>query len=109
MSDLENLQCRYCLDNNNDEFELIMPCNCTTPVHKECLIRWVSQRLNNINVSYLNCEICNSTYNLEYLPIIINEISNLDSNEFERYKSDFLCNLIIFSVFFLILFFYFFY
>lgn len=109
MSDLENLQCRYCLDDNNDEFELIMPCNCTTPVHKECLIRWVSQRLNNVNVSYLNCEICNSTYNLEYLPIIINEISNLDSNEFERLKSDFLCNLIIFSVFFSILYFYFFY
>lgn len=32
MSDLENLQCRYCLDNNNYEFELIMACNCTTPV-----------------------------------------------------------------------------
>ena len=110
MSDLENVQCRYCYDNNNNDFELIMPCNCSTPVHKECLIRWVFQRLNNINVSYLNSEVCNSTYNIEYLPIIIDEISNIDYNEFERFKSDFLCNLIIFLVlFFLILFFYLFY
>ena len=101
MSDLENLQCRYCLDTNDNDFGFIMPCNCSTPVHKECLIRWIYHRINNRNLNNLNCEICNSTYSLEYLAIIIEELNNPESNQFERLKHEILCYLITFIFLFI--------
>jgi len=58
------MQCRYCLETAN---EFIFPCRCKTPVHQECLMKWlkVSRRST--------CEICNEPW-----PEIIWQIEKLE-------------------------------
>ena len=57
--------CRYCFENNDKD--LLIACNCTTPVHKECLKEWILKRpLGNdqerTKENLDKCEICNSKY-----------------------------------------------
>lgn len=57
--------CRYCYENNDKD--LLITCNCTTPVHKECLKEWILKRPFNrgqerTKENLEKCEICNSKY-----------------------------------------------
>ena len=47
------MQCRYCLEETNP---LVFPCDCKTPVHPKCLLKWrsVSNRTE--------CEICQTSW-----------------------------------------------
>lgn len=47
------IECKYCFTECNDG---ITPCSCTTPVHKECLKRWLEESGSG------NCEICHTRY-----------------------------------------------
>lgn len=47
------MMCKYCLSECSHG---IYPCNCTTPVHKECLRKWLIHK--DIN----ECEICHAEY-----------------------------------------------
>ena len=47
------MQCRYCLETAN---EFIFPCRCKTPVHQECLMKWL--KINRRST----CEICNEPW-----------------------------------------------
>ena len=58
------MQCRYCLE-TADEF--IFPCRCKTPVHQECLMKWL--KINRRPT----CEICNEPW-----PEIIWQIEKLE-------------------------------
>lgn len=53
--------CRYCFEgeeeNNYLLNKLIFPCDCNTPVHKNCIKKWIETSENN------NCEICKKEYN----------------------------------------------
>ena len=65
-------ECRICLENNGKE--LIYPCKCKFPVHRECLIKWLNSDANTIPN---RCEICRTNYNSDFV-IIINR--NIDRN-----------------------------
>ena len=69
-----NNECRICLENNDKE--LIYPCKCKFPVHKECLKLWLESD-NNSNPN--KCEICKTNYNSSFV-IIINRNNNLNNN-----------------------------
>jgi E3 ubiquitin-protein ligase DOA10 len=58
------MQCRYCLEQTNT---FIFPCKCKTPVHQECLMKWlhISKRQE--------CEIC-----LAKWPTIIKTVRRID-------------------------------
>lgn len=47
------MECRYCLESGG---ELITPCECKTPVHHICLVKWIETSHR------VNCEICNHTW-----------------------------------------------
>lgn len=71
-----NNECRICLENNDKE--LIYPCKCKFPVHKECLKLWLESD-NNSNPN--KCEICKTNYNSSFVIIINrNNNSNLNTN-----------------------------
>ena len=56
--------CRYCLSDENSE-DFITPCDCSTPVHKECLKKWYIVRQNK------SCEICHEMFDVQYKYIIV--------------------------------------
>jgi len=76
--------CRYCLEVNNKNS--ITPCNCTSPVHKSCLIEWLSKRQVNHNSNLeefkkklITCEICKEQFQISY--DIENRVSENRTNE----------------------------
>ena len=71
IKDITN-ECRICLENNGKE--LIYPCKCKFPVHRECLIKWLN---SDSNINPNKCEICKTNYNSDFV-IIINR--NIDRN-----------------------------
>ncbi len=69
-------ECRICLENN--EKELIYPCKCKFPVHRECLIKWLN---SDANTKPSKCEICRTNYNSDFVIIINRNIDrNIDRN-----------------------------
>lgn len=57
--------CRICLD-EDDQKDLISPCNCsgsTKYVHRDCLENWRATNINEDN--YKRCEICHFEYEME--------------------------------------------
>ena len=53
--------CRYCFEGEDEKNpllnQLIFPCDCNTPVHKDCIKQWIETSENNY------CEICKKNYN----------------------------------------------
>ena len=83
----EDLECRYCLD-DDIENNLINPCGCSTPVHKSCLTKWIIEKCkqNRNYLDSLKCEICN----LNFAPGIINKqemMQQLEQHEGETLQS----------------------
>ena len=76
-------ECRICLENNGKE--LIYPCECKFPVHRECLIMWLN---SDANTTPSKCEICKTNYNSDFV-IIINR--NIDRN-IDRNRSRYIIN-----------------
>ena len=54
--------CKYCLE---PEGALIRPCNCSNPVHKECLDTW--RKLNVGTKTFYVCEICDGTFKIRFI------------------------------------------
>jgi len=54
--------CKYCLES---EGTLVRLCNCTQPVHKECLDTW--RKLNVATKTFYVCEICNSIFKIRFI------------------------------------------
>ena len=52
----EDLICRYCFDTESNDNLFIYPCDCYTPVHRNCLKEWLKSSRRN------ECEICDSRY-----------------------------------------------
>ena len=55
--------CKYCLLYDNPE-DLIKPCECSNPVHKECLKRWYVLKKSE------SCEICHERFEVQYKYVI---------------------------------------
>lgn len=69
-------ECRICLENNGKE--LIYPCECKFPVHRECLLKWLN---SDANTTPNKCEICKTNYNSDFVIIINRNIDrNIDRN-----------------------------
>jgi len=60
-------QCRYCFEYIKPTKRLY-PCNCKTPVHYDCLLRWNKVR----NSNFTKCEICKYYYNSEWKNMLMN-------------------------------------
>lgn len=90
-TDSSNL-CRICYE---PVHELIQYCNCdgtTGNIHFECLKKWIIERDYN-----LECEICNSNYNL-ILTSKANYLSFTFSNNYARVTIIYICFLIFFFI-----------
>ena len=59
-SSSEDKICRYCLEECQDNNNLIKPCECQTMVHKKCLLKWLEHK------SRTRCEICLAEYRIQY-------------------------------------------
>jgi hypothetical protein len=68
-------ECRYCLSSEN-QVDMIHPCACkgsSSYVHERCLVRWLENKgdalvipLNFNQFTEDKCEVCNTTYDIEY-------------------------------------------
>ena len=56
MNNQNNDLCTICLESNNNS--IILPCNCTNPVHINCIIKWILVKKK------MTCEICKKEYNI---------------------------------------------
>ena len=74
----KNESCRICLENNKKA--LIYPCNCTFPVHKYCLIKWIKSTSNN---NPEKCEICKTDYNCDFIIIVNRNEIQVENNEIQ--------------------------
>lgn len=55
--------CIICLQNGL-ESDLVRPCKCQNPIHKSCLIKWISMKAE-FGRQYLICEVCMEKYNIQ--------------------------------------------
>jgi len=91
--DEDQLICRYCLGNDNEE-NLIVPCKCrgsSRYVHRNCLDNWRIQGVNDQN--FKRCNECRFEYTL---------ISNFDSEEEAKRYREFYKNAIVDTIFFVV-------
>ena len=59
--------CRFCLAEEDDPETLLLPCMCTTPVHRVCLVRWMRLQLPphtalQDSLPHGRCEVCHSPW-----------------------------------------------
>lgn len=69
-SEIDERECRICLEKEDAENKLISPCNCNGTskyVHDTCLKRW--RYMNRDNDAFIKCRECNANY------IIIREVN----------------------------------
>ena len=62
----DEITCRICLDTDDDDRELISPCNCSGTmalVHRDCLQHW---REAGPETAAISCELCKNDYKLSY-------------------------------------------
>ena len=64
----ESPQCRMCLENMDIEQGYIHPCQCTSPVHETCLLKWVQSSQKDV------CEVCQIGYKI---PMVIPPLSKV--------------------------------
>ena len=53
--------CRFCLA-EEEPANLLMPCKCTAPVHRLCLLQWRRQQWVNGGAPQRECEVCRSPW-----------------------------------------------
>lgn len=64
ISNIDNdmYECRVCLENINIK-NAIKPCSCSEGIyHKECIIQWIQTKMDNKELEYDKCEICNTKF-----------------------------------------------
>ena len=62
-SEIDDRECRICLEKEDSENKLISPCNCNGTskyVHDTCLRRW--RYMNRDNDAFIKCRECNANY-----------------------------------------------
>jgi E3 ubiquitin-protein ligase DOA10 len=66
MRGTKGMECRICLEDNEEESKLIVPCKCTGSVeatHEHCLKEWIKRRVEQYPKKRASCEVCNTEFN----------------------------------------------
>lgn len=96
---LYQINCRYCLSDLDNEYSLIIPCNCKNGVHKECLTEWILHRPYSKIEDLHYCEICKLKYKISLDDIIQQKFNNNENHSIRFYVFVFCYLCFIFIIF----------